>query len=95
MALREGGAYDDDRTKRTRKETLMDTNGIQRRRRTVPLGGVVGLPLILITAGCAGDPPKPAPTVTPEQVRSHADKAFEKLKQEEQNRSGDQTAPRD
>jgi hypothetical protein len=72
MALREGGAYDDDRTKRTRKETL-----------------------ILITAGCAGDPPKPAPTVTPEQVRSHADKAFEKLKQEEQNRSGDQTAPRD
>jgi hypothetical protein len=44
--------------------------------------------LLLIGAGgCASEPPKPAPTVTPEQVRSHADKAFEKLKQEEQNRA--------
>jgi hypothetical protein len=38
--------------------------------------------------GCASEPPKPAPTVTPEQVRTHADKAFEKLKQEEQTREG-------
>jgi ABC-type transporter MlaC component len=45
-------------------------------------------------ASCAGDPPKPAPTVTPEQVRTHADKAFEKLKQEEQSRSADPTVPR-
>lgn len=39
--------------------------------------------------GCASEPPKPAPAVTPEQVRTHADKAFEKLKQEEQTRSGE------
>ena len=43
--------------------------------------GVLGM--LLTFGGCAGDPPKPAPTVTPDQVRSHADKAFEKLKQEE------------
>lgn len=42
--------------------------------------------LILFGIGCAGDPPKPAPTVTPEQVRGHADKAFDKLKEEERQR---------
>jgi type IV pilus biogenesis protein CpaD/CtpE len=45
--------------------------------------------LLLSLGGCASEPPKPAPTVTPDQVRSHADKAFEKLKQEEQNRAVD------
>jgi hypothetical protein len=44
---------------------------------------------IVTLSGCAGDPPKPAPTVTPEQVRSHADKAFDKQKQEEQQRGGE------
>jgi hypothetical protein len=43
--------------------------------------------LLLATGGCAGGAPKPAPTVTQEQVRSNADKAFEKLKQEEKNRA--------
>ena len=50
--------------------------------------GVLGV-LLLSLGGCASAPPKPAPTVTPDQVRSHADKAFEKLKQEEQNRAAD------
>jgi len=52
---------------------------------------IVGLlgALLLSLGGCASEPPKPAPTVTPDQVRSHADKAFEKLKQEEQNRAVD------
>jgi hypothetical protein len=41
--------------------------------------------------GCAGEQSKPSgATVTPEQVRTHADKAFDKLKQEEQHRSVDQ-----
>jgi hypothetical protein len=52
------------------------------------MAGVLGA-LLLNLGGCASEPPKPAPTVTPDQVRSHADKAFEKLKQEEQNRAAD------
>jgi len=57
-------------------------------------GGLVGIAICLTVGGCAGEPPKPAPTVTPEQVRTHADKAFEKLKQEEQNRAVDPAMPR-
>jgi len=52
------------------------------------MAGVLGV-LLLSVGGCASEPPKPAPTVTPDQVRSHADKAFEKLKQEEQHRAAD------
>lgn len=52
------------------------------------IAGLLGA-LLLSFSGCASEPPKPAPTVTPDQVRSHADKAFEKLKQEEQNRAVD------
>jgi hypothetical protein len=52
------------------------------------MAGVLGV-LVLSIGGCASEPPKPAPTVTPDQVRSHADKSFEKLKQEEQNRAAD------
>jgi hypothetical protein len=50
--------------------------------------------MILALSGCASEPPRPAPAVTPDQVRGHADKTFEKLKQEEQNRPMDQTVPR-
>jgi hypothetical protein len=54
--------------------------------------GLVGV-LLLGLGACAGQEPKsPAPTVTPDQVRSHADKAFEKLKQEEQHRAVDPAA---
>ncbi|MGZ8366070.1 MAG: hypothetical protein ACXW37_06775 [Nitrospira sp.] len=42
---------------------------------------------LLVMGGCAGEAPKPAPTMTQDQVRSNADKAFEKLKQEEKNRA--------
>jgi len=58
-------------------------------RRLMP--GLVGLVLLWLS-GCAGEQPKPSgATVTPEQVRTHADKAFDKLKQEEQQRSVDPT----
>jgi hypothetical protein len=53
---------------------------------------VLGLWLGL--TGCAAEPPKPAPTVTPDQVRSHADQSFEKLKQEERTRGSDSAGPR-
>lgn len=50
----------------------------------------IGIALFLVSVGgCASDPPKPAPTVTPDQVRGHADKSFDRLKQEEQNRPAD------
>lgn len=55
--------------------------------------GMLGVMLVSLV-GCASEPPKPAPTVTPDQVRSHADKSFEKLKQEEQNRAADPSVTR-
>lgn len=56
--------------------------------------GFVGLALVFL-GSCAGEQAKPSgATVTPEQVRSHADKAFDKMKQEEQHRtSTPATAP--
>lgn len=55
--------------------------------------GMLGV-MLMSLGGCASEPPKPAPTVTPDQVRSHADKNFEKLKQEEQNRAADPSITR-
>lgn len=49
--------------------------------------------ILLGVAGCASEAPKPVPSVTPEQVRGHADKAFEKLKLEEQGRPTNPAAP--
>ena len=49
--------------------------------------GSMGLLLVWLS-GCASEQPKSSgATVTPEQVRSHTDKAFDKLKQEEQHRA--------
>lgn len=49
--------------------------------------GLAGLGLFW-TIGCAREQPKSSgTTMVPEQVRSHADKAFDKLKQEEQHRT--------
>ncbi len=49
---------------------------------------------IVSAVGCATDSPQPAPTMTQEQVKSNADKSFERLKQEEKNRdTGSGPAP--
>jgi hypothetical protein len=56
------------------------------------IAAVAGMFLIGVS-GCAGESPKPAPTMTQDQVRSNADKAFDKLKQEEKNRAGGSGAP--
>lgn len=49
---------------------------------------VTGVGVLLVAlGGCAGEAPKPTPTMTQDQVQSNADKAFEKLKQEEKNRA--------
>lgn len=66
------------------------TSGTGRQRSKVHgmMAGLLGL-LLAVIGGCAGDPPKPAPAVSSDQVRSHADKSFENLKQEEQTRGSD------
>ncbi|NWF74104.1 MAG: hypothetical protein HXY51_13825 [Nitrospirae bacterium] len=42
--------------------------------------------LFMAMTACSSDQPKPLAQPTPDQVRSHADRTFEKLKQEEQGR---------
>ncbi|MCP9455297.1 MAG: hypothetical protein NNA18_04200 [Nitrospira sp.] len=43
-------------------------------------------------AACSGTPPKPSsPLIAPDEVRSHADRAFDRLKQEERERAGQET----
>jgi len=54
----------------------------------------VGLFVLLTVSACASDQPKPLPQPTPDQVRSHADRAFEKLKQEEQEHPTQPPVPR-
>jgi len=51
-------------------------------------GLMAGLAAVILVAvgGCAGEPTKSGPTVTPDQVHGNADKAFDKLKQDERNR---------
>ncbi len=46
----------------------------------------IGIGVASVT-GCSTDSPKPASTMTQEQVKSHADKSFERLKQEEKDRA--------
>jgi hypothetical protein len=55
---------------------------------------VIGLAGCLLISACAGDPPKAPPPPTPDQVRSHSDKTFDKLKQEEQERGTQPNMPR-
>jgi hypothetical protein len=69
---------------------------IHRRSRMQQRGVVIivgSFVLSLITA-CASDQPKSLPQPTPDQVRGHADRAFDKLKQEEQERATQPPAPR-
>jgi len=56
--------------------------------------GAVMASMLLGLSACASDAPKSTSTMTPEQVRGHADKTFEKLKLEEQGRSADPGIPR-
>ena len=46
--------------------------------------GLISLVVCSVVGACASDAPKGPPPPTADQVRSHADRAFEKLKQEEQ-----------
>ena len=58
---------------------------------TVTAISIVG---VLLLMACASDPPKAPPPPTPDQVRSHADRTFDKLKQEEQERAAQPSTSR-
>lgn len=58
------------------------------------LGGVAAGILFVTMTACAGDQPKPMAQPTPDQVRSHADRGFDKLKLEEQERAAQSPVPR-
>lgn len=47
---------------------------------------VIGLFVCTLVTACASDTPKGSSSPTPDQVRSHSDKTFDKLKQDEQER---------
>jgi hypothetical protein len=50
--------------------------------------------LVLTMTACSSNQPKPLPQPTPDQVRGHADRTFDKLKQEERERTAQPPAPR-
>jgi hypothetical protein len=53
---------------------------------------MIGLVFVTMTA-CSSDQPKPMAQPTPDQVRGHADRGFDKLKQEERERPVQPPAP--
>ena len=56
-------------------------------------GIVLCLAAVLIMTACSSQEPKPMAQPTPDQVRGHADRGFDKLKQEEQERAVQPAAP--
>ena len=58
--------------------------GIVKRWQRATVAGLMALVVFSVVGACASDGPKGSPPPTADQVRSHADRAFEKLKQEEQ-----------
>jgi hypothetical protein len=66
----------------------MGRERLQRDRRQRSLAaGLLGLSLLGFGACSVQQPTAPAPTVTPDHIRSHAGQAFEKMNQEERNRA--------
>ena len=57
-------------------------------------GGLIVFVLLLTLSGCSSDQPKPLAQPTPDQVRGHGDRTFDKLKQEEQERAAQPAVPR-
>ena len=59
-------------------------HGIVKKWQRATVTGLISLVVCSVVGACASDAPKSPPPPTADQVRSHADRAFEKLKQEEQ-----------
>jgi hypothetical protein len=62
-------------------------DSIMKRSQRIIVLGLWGVVMSSIVAACASDAPKGSPPTTADQVRGHADRAFERLKQEEHGRT--------
>jgi hypothetical protein len=69
-------------------------HAIGKRWQRTTVAGLMSLVVFSVVGACASDAPKGPPPPAAEQVRSHADRAFEKLKQEEQERAPQPPEPR-
>jgi ABC-type transporter MlaC component len=69
-------------------------HGIVKRWQRATVAGLMSLMVFSVVGACASDAPKAPPPPSADQVRSHADRAFEKLKQEEQERAAQPPVPR-
>ena len=69
-------------------------NPIVKRYQRIIVLGLCSTVVFSVVGACASDAPKGPPPPTADQVRSHADRAFEKLKQEEQERTTPPLVPR-
>jgi putative hemolysin len=67
--------------------------GFQQESRKRAIGIVACMALGLMLAACSSHEPKPMAQPTPDQVRGHADRGFDKLKQEEQERGVQSNVP--
>ena len=72
---------------------VIDSSIVKRWQRTT-VAGLMSLVMFSVLGACASDAPKSPPSPTPDQVRGHADRTFEKLKQEEQERAAQPPVPR-
>jgi len=68
-------------------------HGIVKKWQRDTVTGLISLVVFSVVGACASDAPKGPPPPTADQVRSHADRAFEKLKQEEQERAAQPPVP--
>jgi len=70
-------------------ECIVEATNLMRR---IVGGVVIGVFFVTMT-GCSSDQPKPMAQPTPDQVRGHADRGFDKLKQEERDKATQPPAP--
>jgi hypothetical protein len=66
---------------------------IVKRLKRITVAGLMSLVMLSVLGACASDAAKGPPPPTQDKVRSHADRAFEKLKQEEQERAAQPPVP--
>jgi len=66
---------------------------VQWKHRKMAAGVVLGATALLMLAACSSKEPKPLAQPTPDQVRGHADRGFDNLKKDEQERRVQPTSP--